>query len=64
MVADLATTPAKPKRNYTGEILHRTRPKTYYRVIHLLAQETPVSVIMRICKVSSQVIDAILRTQK
>jgi hypothetical protein len=49
--------PAKPR--YTGEVLMRTRPKTYRKVIELLSHDRSVLSIAEECKVSRMTVDAI-----
>ena len=44
---------------YTGEILLRTRPKTYQRVVQLLSENTPVIQIMRLCRVAQDTVIAV-----
>jgi hypothetical protein len=48
---------ARPR--YTGEILLRTRPKTYQRVVQLLSENTPVIQIMRLCRVAQDTVIAV-----
>jgi hypothetical protein len=48
---------ARPR--YTGEILLRTRPKTYQRVVQLLSENTPVIQIMRLCRVGQDTVIAV-----
>jgi hypothetical protein len=55
---ELSTTDdARPR--YTGEILLRTRPKTYQRVVQLLSENTPVIQIMRLCRVAQDTVIAV-----
>jgi hypothetical protein len=44
---------------YTGEILLRTRPKTYQRVVQLLSENMPVIQIMRLCRVAQDTVIAV-----
>jgi hypothetical protein len=44
---------------YTGETLLRTRPRTYYKVVNMLAAGEPVTTIMRLCRVAQQTVEAI-----
>jgi hypothetical protein len=48
---------AKPR--YTGEILLRTRPAIYRRVVQLLSENTPVIQIMRLCRVAQDTVIAV-----
>jgi hypothetical protein len=48
---------ARPR--YTGEVLLRTRPKTYQRVVQLLSENTPVIQIMRLCRVAQDTVIAV-----
>jgi hypothetical protein len=41
---------------YTGEILLRTRPNVYRRVVQLLSENTPVLQIMRLCRVAQDTV--------
>jgi hypothetical protein len=47
-----ALSPKDNRPRYTGEILLRTRPKTYRRVVQLLSENMPVIQIMRLCRVA------------
>lgn len=54
------TAEPEPKRpRYTGEILRRTRPRTFRKVIELLAKGESVNAITGLCKVSHQMVDSI-----
>ena len=44
---------------YTGELLLRTRPKTYYKVVNMLAAGVAVMNIAAQCRVSTRTVDAI-----
>ena len=48
-----------PSRRYTGEILLRTRPAVYRRVVQLLSENTPVIQIMRLCRVAQDTVIAV-----
>ena len=48
---------AKPR--YTGEILLRTRPAVYRRVVQLFSENTPVIQIMRLCRVAQDTVIAV-----
>ena len=50
--------PGSPAR-YTGEILLRTRPKTYRKVVDLLSKGESALYISKECKVSRMSVDAI-----
>ena len=55
-----ALSPTQDNRpRYTGEILLRTRPKTYQRVVQLLSENTPVIQIMRLCRVAQDTVIAV-----
>ena len=41
---------------YTGEILLRTRPNVYRRIVQLLSENTPVIRIMRLCRVAQDTV--------
>ena len=41
---------------YTGEILLRTRPNVYRRIVQLLSENTPVIQIMRLCRVAQDTV--------
>jgi len=51
--------PKGSQARYTGEILLRTRPKTYQRVVQLLSENTPVIQIMRLCRVAQDTVIAV-----
>ena len=51
--------PKRAQGRYTGEILLRTRPKTYQRVVQLLSENTPVIQIMRLCRVAQDTVIAV-----
>jgi hypothetical protein len=51
------TQDARPR--YTGEILLRTRPKTYRKVVQLLSENMPVIQIMRLCRVAQDTVIAV-----
>jgi hypothetical protein len=44
---------------YTGEILLRTRPNTYRKVVQLLSENMPVIQIMRLCRVPQDTVIAV-----
>jgi hypothetical protein len=55
-----SVSPAQNNRpRYTGEILLRTRPKTYRKVVQLLSENTPVIQIMRLCRVAQDTVIAV-----
>jgi hypothetical protein len=51
--------PKGTQGRYTGEILLRTRPKTYRKVVQLLSENTPVIRIMRLCSVAQDTVIAV-----
>lgn len=56
--------PEKPRARYTGEILLRTRPKTYYKCLRLLADpEWSINAIAQTCKVSEHTLTALRDAQ-
>lgn len=56
----ISEVPEPPKVvRYTGEILLRTRPKTYRKVVDLLSRGESVLYISKECKVSRMTVDAI-----
>jgi hypothetical protein len=55
-----ALSPAQAARpRYTGELLLRTRPKTYYKVVRMLAEGSSVNSVTRECRVSEHTVNAI-----
>jgi hypothetical protein len=58
-----ALSPKDNRPRYTGEILLRTRPKTYQRVVQLLSENTPVIQIMRLCRVAQDTVIAVRKRE-
>ena len=55
-----ALSPTRDNRpRYTGELLLRTRPKTYYKVVRMLAEGSSVNSVTRECRVSEHTVNAI-----
>jgi hypothetical protein len=55
-----ALSPTQDNRpRYTGELLLRTRPKTYYKVVRMLAEGSSVNSVTRECRVSEHTVNAI-----
>ena len=54
-----AITPPKPVARYTGEILLRTRPKTYREIVRLLTENVPVLRISKQLRVTEKSVYAI-----
>ena len=48
--------PKGAQGRYTGEILLRTRPNVYRRIVQLLSENTPVIQIMRLCRVAQDTV--------
>ena len=61
MVQDLApVVQEKRKPRYTGQVLLRTRPATYRKVVELLAApDWPINAIMKACRVAQHTVEAI-----
>jgi hypothetical protein len=55
--------PKNTQALYTGEIILRTRPAVYRRVVALLAENTPACRIAQICRVSEYSVTAIARRE-
>lgn len=54
-----AVLPQGHVQRYTGQVLLNTRPKTYRRVVELLAQGQSVNSIAELCKVARHSVEAI-----
>lgn len=61
--ADRGKLPQGTPARYTGEILLRTRPKTYRKVVDLLSSGQSVLYISKECRVSRMTVDAIASRQ-
>jgi hypothetical protein len=48
--------PKGAQGRYTGEILLRTCPNVYRRIVQLLSENTPVIQIMRLCRVAQDTV--------
>ena len=55
--------PKNTQARYTGEIILRTRPAVYRKVVALLAENTPAYRIAQICRVSEYSVTAIARRE-
>jgi hypothetical protein len=55
--------PKNTQARYTGEIILRTRPAVYRRIVALLAENTPACRIAQICRVSEYSVTAIARRE-
>ena len=56
--------PKNTQARYTGEIILRTRPAVYRKVVALLAENTPAYRIAQICRVSEYSVTAIARREE